>query len=255
MSIYENDLSLIEEDILDIIQEAPGDDESGGETVDAGADDNAGGNEGNDNQNADDNANNDEGNEDQNAGNDENKGDQENDDNFDIDTEGGDDENAGEDEGGEGTEDAGDAGTEEGDAEAEETDAEKERNSAFDKIYDELTPAEKQRRDSVLRHQYQDLYIALGGIINDTSQFPNTSNTNKTIRLLIRNLRDFREYINFYMTDIYSSKSHLENKIQYDTFIQIFHAVEKIYKDLATAMGHEYDSYGRKVSELNTKDY
>lgn len=253
---YNDELSLLEEDnILDIIQEAPGDEEGGGETVDANPDAA--------NDNADQNANADDttGDNDQNQNDDttdNNRGDQENDDNFDIDDtdtdntdnndEGGGDDNADDNNDAVG----GDTGNED---EPEQTEHEKEINSAFDKIYDELTPEEKKKRDTVLRHQYKDLYMAINGIIDDTSQFPNTSDTNKTIRLLIRNLRDFKEYISFYMTDVYSTKSHLENKIQYDTFMQILHAVEKIYADLKTAMGHKYDSYGREIDKLNTRNY
>lgn len=252
---YNDELSLLEEDnILDIIQEAPGDEEGGGETVDANPDAA--------NDNADQNANADDttGDNDQNQNDDttdNNRGDQENDDNFDIDDTDTDNTNNNDEGGGDDNADnndavGGDTGNED---EPEQTEHEKEINSAFDKIYDELTPEEKKKRDTVLRHQYKDLYMAINGIIDDTSQFPNTSDTNKTIRLLIRNLRDFKEYISFYMTDVYSTKSHLENKIQYDTFMQILHAVEKIYSDLKTAMGHKYDSYGREIDKLNTRNY
>ena len=248
----EMELTLLEDDnILDLIQEAPGDDEGGGggENVDLAADD-AGDEGGNDNaDNNDNNANNDDNNNDNQNQNNDNKGNQENDDNFDIDTEEGDNPDEGEGNEGGDTPDAGTGGDD--NTEPQETDAEKERNSAFDRIYNELTPAEKQKRDSVLRMQYRDLYLALDGIINDTSEFPNTTQSNKIVRALIRNLRDFKKYVSFYLTDIYSSKSHLENKIQYDTFMQIFHGVEKIYKDLSTGMSHAYDSYGREIETLN----
>ena len=245
----DDELTLLEDDSLTLIQEAPGDDE-GGNTVDLTADD-AGGNDNAENtdnadqNNADDNT--EENNDDQN-----NTGDQENDDNFDIDDTdegngGNDDEEGGDEE----NNDTGDEGGDENKEEPEATDEEKEKNALFDRIYQNLSPAEKARMDKVLREQYKNLFVAIDGIINDTSRFPNLSDSNRVVKLLIRNLVDFKKYILAYLSEIYSTKSHLENRIKYEEFLQIYNGIESIYIDLKNNMGHEYDVFGRKTSELN----
>lgn len=233
----DNELLLEDIDVLSLIQEAPGDEgeggdaESGGETVDAGAD-NADNNTDDNTDNADQNTN------DDNQQNNDNKGDQENDENFDIDTDAGDDDNAGDEDNTEDT--PAPAESEEGEAEL--TDEEKEKNSIYDKVYEELSPAERARMDSILRKQYKELYSQVDAIIDSTTYFPNTNESNKIIKLLMRNLKDFKDYILYYMTDIFSTKSHLENRIKYEEFLQIFNGIKHIYRDLETGLSHKVDT-------------
>ena len=236
-------------DDIGFIQEAPGDENDAGN-----ADTNV---ETNDNDNAqdntaDDNANNDQ-NDNNNDQNNDNKNDQENDDNFDVDVNDGDDNNdkPGNDNGGE---DIGGEGEEVNDENTEETDEEKDLNARIDKIYDQLTPAEKEQRDVVLRRHYKDLYQALDVLINNTQEFPMTSDSSKLIRRLIRNLRDFKEYLLHYFTNTYSIKSHLENLTRYRQFVQIYSGIESIYKDLEQAFSNDFDRFGRNVDELNKQN-
>ena len=236
----DNELLLEDIDILSLIQEAPGDEgeggnaEGGGETVDAGADntDNTDKNADNADQNTDNND----------QQNNENKGDQENDENFDIDTEADDnpDDAGGDEEGG------GEENTAPEEGEAEVSDEEKEKNAIYDKVYEELSPAERARMDSVLRKQYKELFNQVDAIISNTTYFPNTNDSNKVVKLLMRSLRDFKEYILYYMTDIYSTKSHLENRIKYEEFLQVFNGINHIYKDLETALSHKDEDIDRK---------
>ena len=93
--------------------------------------------------------------------------------------------------------------------------------------------------------------FAVDQLINDTESFPKMSDSVKLINRLIINLRDFKEYIGFYFTNTYDIKSHMENLTRYRQFVQIFVAIEAIYTDLSSALGHEYDKYGRNIEELN----
>lgn len=244
----------IEELDIELITEAPGDEE-GGETVDLSAPDNAGGD---DQANADDNTNAEDNNQDDNAdtnddqndnndqNNDNNQTDQETDDNFDIDDADDTDNNDTNND----TNDQADAEDNQAE-EPEETDKEKEENRELDAIYDQLTPAEKSIRDQLLRKQFKDLYFAIDQLINNTENFPKMSDSIKLINRLIINLNDFKEYVGYYFTQTYDTKSHMENLTRYRQFVQIFVAIESIYTDLAGAMGHEYDKYGRNIEELN----
>ena len=124
----------------------------------------------------------------------------------------------------------------------------------LDRIYDQLSPAEKQKRDQILRQQYKDLYQAIDMLINNTEDFPKTSDTSKIVKRLIINLRDFKEYISYYFTKMYSTKSHLENLTRYRQFIQIYSGIESIYKDIVEVLGHDYDQFGRNIEELNKQN-
>ena len=233
----------------DIIREAPGDD-------------NADNDQGNDNaniNNADNNTNDDQGNDnadDNNQDNDnntDNRNDQENDDNFDVDVNDGDD-NADTDQGNDNTGDTGngeDNNTDDNPEESEESDEEKELNNRIDSIYNQLSPAEKQQRDIELRKRYKELYQSIDILINNTEQFPITSDSSELIKRLIRNLRDFKEYLLHYFTDSYSIKSYLENLTRYRQFVQIYYGIESIYKDLEKAFSKNFDRFGRDIDELN----
>ena len=226
------DILPFDEDLL--LFESPGDEDEGGDNnVDLAANDN---NQNNDN--ADDNANQDNNdqaeNDDQN--NDNNQGNQTNDDNFDIDdNDPGD--NAEDDDQPAGGNDATPDDNGEG-AEDDVTEEEKEDNAELDKIYADLTPAERTRRDLELRNQFKDLYFDIATLISDTEMFPNTSDTREILPRLLKNLRDFKKYIVYYLSNIYDTKSHLENRTVYFQYIEIYLGIKSIFDDLNTAMSH-----------------
>ena len=229
----------ISEDVISSIMEAPGDENEGGNdnNVDLAADDNTN----NDNQNADDNnadndtdENNDQ---DQENQNDENRGDQTNDDNFDIDDNDQPPENdEGDNDNPEPTTDNNEEGSE-NDISAEE----KDENAEKDKIYVELTPAERQRMDLQLRDQFKELYYDIGGIIEDSEKFPNTRDSIEIMDRLLKNLRNFKKYIVYYLSNIYDTKSDIENKIVYTQYIQIYLGIKSIYDDLRQGLAHTDD--------------
>ena len=70
------------------------------------------------------------------------------------------------------------------------------------------------------------------------------------IKRLIRNLNDFKDYISYYFTTVYSTKSHLENLTRFRQFLQIYSGIASIYNDLNETLGHDFDKYGRNVEEL-----
>lgn len=237
-------ITPIEEDVnFDMLFEAPGDDDAGGgdaENVDLAADD-----QGNDNtddagdQNTDNNADQNQDNQDNNQNNDNQ---QANDDNFDIDDNDGDDQP--DDMGG--GEEATSADNTEENAENEVTDAEKDINQEIDSIYNDLTPAEKSRKDLELRSQYKNLYYSIRSLISDTEKFPNTAQNKNISERLLKNLRDFNKYIVYYISNIYDTKSHLENKTKYFEFIQIFNGIKLIFDDLSAAMSHNNSNIEEK---------
>lgn len=236
--MYNEDyIAPIEEDVnFDMLFEAPDDEDAGGgdaENVDLATDD-----QGNDNadnaaedQNADDNA-------DQNQNNNQNNDNQQaNDDNFDIDDNDNQDEDQPDDIGGGNDAPAPQDNGEEG-AENDVTDAEKDINRQIDAIYNDLSPAEKSRKDLELRNLYKEMYYDIHSLITDTERFPNTSQNKEITTRLLKNLNDFKDSIVYYLSNIYDTKSHLENRTKYYEFIQIFSGIKSIFNDLHDAMSH-----------------
>lgn len=229
---------MIEKDFLHSLFEAPGDDEGGNDNnVDLAANDN------NDQNNADNNANDDnagdQDNADQNADNNQqnnNQNDQVNDDNFDIDDNT--DDNPPEDEGNDTPANNNTNNGDEAGSENDITDEEKEENNEIDKIYDGLSPLEKQRMDVALRDQYKELYYDIATLIQDTEKFPNTLDTREFADRLLLNLRNFKKYIVYYLSNIYDTKAHLENKVTYMQFIQIYRGIKSVYDDIKDGISH-----------------
>lgn len=239
---------LFELDPNKILNEAPGDDDAGGETVDAspnagndnpddntGGDNDAGNTDDNQDTNADDN--NDDQQQDDNNQDNDNQGDQENDDNFDINT----DDTGGDDEGGdEGGEDTGGDNADTSDANTDEPSEEaKTTKDEYDKIYKDLTPEERANRDMILKQNFKELHRICGDLIHQTSYFPNTESSQKLVKRLISSLHNFRKYIAFYLTNIYSTKSHIENRIEYEKYQQIFNGIKSIYQQFEGMLAHK----------------
>lgn len=224
-----------DEEDLHIIKEAPDDEEpSGG--ADAPADDNAG-------DNADNNAEDapqDQNTEDQNGENQDNDDQQE--DNFDIntdDTDGGDEGGDQEGQNNQQVTDAGGGANQNGDAEEEASEETKNLKDKYDQLYKDLTPEERAYRDMVLKQEYKELHRLCSSIIVQVGYFPNTLDTQPLLKRIIKSLHSFKEYISFYLTDIYSTKSFFENKYQFEVYLQIFNGIKSIFKDLEKMMSHE----------------
>lgn len=229
---------MIEKDFLQSLFEAPGDDEGGNDNnVDLAANNNDQNNT--DAENTNDNAQDQDNNADQNAEDNQqnnNQNDQVNDDNFDIDDTADDnppentdtpaaDDNAGDNEG----------------SKNDISEEEKEENNEIDQIYNGLSALEKSRMDIALRNQYKELYYDIASLIQDTEKFPNTADSAEFMDRLLINLRNFKKYIVYYLNNIYDTKAHLENKVAYMQFIQIYNGIKSVYDDLRVGMAHLTD--------------
>lgn len=215
-----------DEENLSIIKEAPDDEPTGGE--DAPPEDNA-------DNNAEDAPPQDQQQEDQEEGNQDNADQQ---DNFDIDSD-----NTGGEEGEqdqEGEDQGNPEGNEDDQTETDNETSEESQNlkDKYDQLYANLTPEEKAYRNMVLKNEYKNLYTLCGSILVQTGYFPNIAESQDVLKRIIKSLQNFRKYIEFYITNIYDTKSFYENKYQYEVYLQIFNGIKSIFKDFENMMSH-----------------
>ena len=113
------------------------------------------------------------------------------------------------------------------------SDDSKSTKDLYDQMYKDLTPEEKANRDMVLKNQYKDLRRICNILIQNTGYFPNTLNSQDIIQRLIESLTSFKNFINYYLSYIYSTKSYIENNIEYNKYLQVLNGIKIIYDDLA----------------------
>lgn len=122
----------------------------------------------------------------------------------------------------------------EGDTTTNDTDEPKEDESKgkYDAIYDELSDTEKINKDNKLKEDFKTLYEAICTLIKRCSLIPNTSDNLKVMKRIILNLTDLKRYIIYYINKSYSSKSYIENSIEFYKYLAIYNGINTIFTDI-----------------------
>ena len=122
----------------------------------------------------------------------------------------------------------------EGDTTTDDTDEPKEDESKgkYDSIYDELSDTEKINKDNKLKEDFKTLYEAICTLIKRCSLIPNTSDNLKVMKRIILNLNDLKQYIIYYINKSYSSKSYIENSIEFYKYLAIYNGINTIFTNI-----------------------
>ena len=189
-------------------------DDAGGDTdntEDTNTDDNNT-EENSDDQNTDDNQEENTEDEDQNEDND-----------YDIDTEPDEEENTGD-------------GEENNDDENSETDSntDTEDKELDRQMFDSLSDSEKKRKISTLKKLYMELYSKCNVLIDKFNQITDDGNDDfkPVIKRILTVLYDLKEYISYYLLNVYDNNSYIENDINFNRYLSILNGIKHITEDL-----------------------
>lgn len=194
-----------------------GDDSSEGDT-DSNTDND--GEENNSEENTEDEQNND------NQEEDNSEEDQNEDNDYDIDTEpDAEEENTDDNTGDSGNSDSGETDNNNTDTEEKELDRE---------LFDTLSESEKKRKISTLKKLYMELYSKCNTLIDKFNQITDDGNEdfNPVIKRILTVLYDMKEYVSYYLLNVYDNNSYIENDINFNRYLSVLNGIKHITEEL-----------------------
>lgn len=106
-----------------------------------------------------------------------------------------------------------------------------EQNNAKSKeneMLSNLEPEQRRIQDSELKENYIKLYNTIGDIILRLNKV-STSSSNKSPMYFIQNqLNDLKEYVYNYLSNVYSTKTYIENNINYEQYLVILSNINSL---------------------------
>ena len=90
----------------------------------------------------------------------------------------------------------------------------------------------EERKDNKLKEDFKTLYEAICTLIKRCSLIPNTSDNLKVMKRIILNLNDLKQYIIYYINKSYSSKSYIENSIEFYKYLAIYNGINNIFTNI-----------------------
>lgn len=165
----------------------------------------------------------------------ENPEDNESDDDFDIDT----DLDAGDSEGeNDSSGDEFDMDSDSSDSESSDTsstaDTEEEPVQANTDIFSSLTAEEQQIKIKELKKLYNDLYCSCDDLTEKINDINTDQDNLELVTRVSMTMYSLKQYISDYVSNVFASKSYIENDVQFNRFLSIVKSVTSIINDLNT---------------------
>lgn len=96
-------------------------------------------------------------------------------------------------------------------------------------IYDSLSPEEQQMKDKNLRKQYADLYTNINQITDKLDSISTEmEDINLQIKRLLMILYEYKQLIHDYFSNLYNSKSYIENLQNYEKYKLFLYGIKNI---------------------------
>ena len=145
------------------------------------------------------------------------------------------------------TEGSGDPNTEGGEAPPEEENqvTADDARGMEQELFQDLTPDQIDLKHKELKNKYLELYNSTSNIVDRINELPTSDTTVASITFVAKKLAELRKMIADYMNDVYSTKSYMENAINYNRFLAALSGInkilDKINKDLVNNDDNEPD--------------
>lgn len=100
-------------------------------------------------------------------------------------------------------------------------------------IFDQLPPEMQKAKVAELKSLYTDTYNKCQSIIDIISTADKQPNQVKIYDYILNNLLDLQKYIKDYLSDIFDSKTYIENMTELQKYLAILDTVNGVFEDMA----------------------
>lgn len=99
-------------------------------------------------------------------------------------------------------------------------------------LFQDLTTDQIDIKHKELKSKFLELYNSTSNIVDRVNEIPTSDNTIASITFVAKKLSELRKMIADYMNDVYSTKSYMENSINYNRFIAALNGINKILNEI-----------------------
>ena len=100
-------------------------------------------------------------------------------------------------------------------------------------IFDDLTPDQIDMKHKELKNNFLELYNSTSNIIDRVNQIPTSDEFLSTISFVGKKLAELRKMVADYMNNVYSTKSYMENAINYNRFLATLNGINDILTEVS----------------------
>lgn len=99
-------------------------------------------------------------------------------------------------------------------------------------LFSDLTEDELNVLNKKLKEQFIAIFDVSDNLITMVNEIPKRENLIKVIEFISNKLSELREMVTDYLTDIYHTKSYMENSIAYNQFLAVLSGINKILDEI-----------------------
>lgn len=100
------------------------------------------------------------------------------------------------------------------------------------KLFTDLSPEQLNIKHRELKQQYIDLYTKTEELIDRVNAIPKTDNNLSVVDFIVKKLTELREIINYYLVNVYSTKTYVENTINIQHYLTIIASLNKMLNEI-----------------------
>jgi hypothetical protein len=101
-------------------------------------------------------------------------------------------------------------------------------------LFETLSDSEKQRKISTLKKMFFELYGKCNALIEKFNQLTDDSNEDfkPVIKRILTIMYDLKEYISYYLMNVYDKSSYIENDITFNRYLSILNGIRLTVEEL-----------------------
>ena len=101
-----------------------------------------------------------------------------------------------------------------------------------EELYNELTPEQLDIKHKELKTQYLNMYDSIISIIDRLGDVNVAEENIGIVEYVSNTLANLKEMLSDYVNDVYKTKSYIENSINYNRFLVVLNAINKILEEM-----------------------
>lgn len=99
-------------------------------------------------------------------------------------------------------------------------------------IFADLTPQQLALKHQELKSNFLKIYDSTASIIDRINEIPSDERFTTSISYVNKQLSTFRDTLTDYINDVYSTKSYMENQVNYYKFLNVLHSINQILDEI-----------------------
>lgn len=106
-------------------------------------------------------------------------------------------------------------------------------------LFKDLTPDQIDMKHQELKSNFTKLYDSTNSIIERINDIPSNENYLASITFVSEKLSELRTMVADYMNNVYSTKSYMENAINYNRFLSVLKSINDILDEISRELSSE----------------